>query len=86
MFANYREAFITVWPLAFLMSVLIYAGLAMFVLIGSAMAQTSKQQMLDNEFYAAIFMVVFVIYNWLAAWYGIFLEERQELMDTLAKP
>jgi len=82
---DYRRAFLRTWALALAMSAMAYLVLALFVLVGCAMAETTKQQLIDNEFYAMIFMGVVVVYNWLAAWYGVFKQERQDLLDILAE-
>jgi hypothetical protein len=87
MLKSYRQVFLDSWPFALILSILMWLLLSLFVLISCAMIQTPiKQEIIDYEFYCMIFMQVFVVYNWLAAWYGVFEKERQALMDTLARP
>lgn len=82
---NYQRNLVNSFFVAFFGTALASLLMAMVVLISCAIMETTKQHMIDAQFYMVYTMMTFMFANWLIGWFHEFIEEREDLINRLKR-
>lgn len=82
---KYRYNLIHNFGLSIFLTCVAWMLLGFFTMICCAIAQVTKQEFYNCEFYLAGAVWGFAIYHWLAAWFDEFLQEREDIIERLKR-